>query len=122
MPDDAQKPISHIERMQAERGWPAALTLFVVIAGSFTTFRISAHLAILIVYGPEAWADGLRIISMKPPLLSNGSEPTLAAELIHGFGGFLLTAALAIGSGLLFTWIKMRLTGPRPRDLDEDSS
>jgi hypothetical protein len=93
-------------------GWLAGiLAVFVVFAVSNLSYKLLEYLVICHVYGPDAWAHGLRVIS-KQNGLSNGEFLAGWPAVILNLGTFFITAIIGLGSFVLFRnfgfWIRGR--------------
>ena len=99
-----------------EGGWIAAtVTVLVALAVSKWTFVLLEYLLIRHTYGPDAWAQGLRVIPFgaKRGGFSNGDELSGWPELMLVFGTFAVTAVLCAASYLSLRYVGWRLKGRR---------
>jgi len=84
----------------------------VTLLSSFLLFRFSRNLYVICAYGWAAWDAGLQITG-KNGHLSNGTSISDSGQIITQGGGFLMTAAVAVGSLIGFAYFLMRLKGER---------
>jgi hypothetical protein len=90
--------------------FPLAL---ITCLASHWTWKLVEYAVIAWSYGPEAYADGLRVVDSKRCLLSDGRELTGTTDVVLHVGSGLLMVPIVIGSALTLAWINMRLHGKR---------
>lgn len=100
--------------------WPVFPLVFITCLASHWTWKLVEYAVITWSYGPEAYANGLRVVDSKRGLLSDGRELTGTTEVVLQVGSGLLMVPIVIGSALSLAWINMRLHGKRWGDVVGD--
>jgi hypothetical protein len=59
-------------------------------------FQVSEWIVLRCAYGPERYAAGLRLLRTRKHLLNDGTTMSGGIEFIHGFGTFLIVAAVIV--------------------------
>ena len=64
---------------------------FLVIVLKFVAWPVRDRLLVTWVYGKQAYVGGIRVISAKPTIFSNGEGAPTFPDLVTGFGAFFVT-------------------------------
>jgi hypothetical protein len=99
--------------------WAAAPFIVILVSSVIFWPQFMGYLYINAVYGPKAWASGLRIVG-KAVHLSNGESLPLGSQILLGPGTFFLSIVMAVAvlvaAAFLGAYLGMKLRGERFRD------